>query len=166
MITVSKYDSIKIQTSVRVNHCIIWAKEAQGGIRIDNKEIELSDQSLITIGKDQVLSYDTLPSIEGFAVYFNDTDFPTSSIDSVCRIVILYNQFRIHNKITVPDTQIIEFEHLLLLMQKESETNPEQKVNPILSLLLQTLMLKMEQIVRSELVCLYYPEIIEKNIII
>ncbi len=152
MITVSKYDSLQSGISKRDHHFIIWAKQAQGKISIENKAIELGNHTLITIGKNQLLEYNTPPLIKGYIVFFDDSDFPNSSVDSVCRIVILYNQFRIHNKIAIPDKSTTEFEHLLLLMYKESETNPEQKVNPILSLLLQTLMLKMEQIVRSELV--------------
>ena len=151
MITVNKYDYLQNDTSKREQHSIIWAKQAQGKINIDNKVIELKNNSLVTIGKNQLLEYKIPPTIEGYFISFNDIDFPNSSVDSVCRIVILYNQFHIHNDIRVPDKLTTELEHLILLMYKESEMNPEQKVNPILSLLLQTLMLKMEQIVRSEL---------------
>ncbi|TLX71266.1 helix-turn-helix domain-containing protein [Labilibacter sediminis] len=148
MISVEIYNSL-LQYK-EGHHAIIWAKDANGSILIGDKEFKLSSYNIITVGKqEKVQTQDA--SINGLIVYFSDADFPNSNIDSVCRIVLLYNYFNIHNQIIIEDELNTKFDQLFTLMYSEYNMQEAQSSNPVLSLLLQTLLLKMEQVIRNSI---------------
>ena len=149
MITVKKYNSSEKNT--KEEHQIIWFEKASGKISIDNKEFVLSNNNIITVGKKQQLITKQLKS-SAIAVNFTDSDFPTSSVDSVCRIVLLYNYFNIHNQLIIEGGSKEEFNQLFMLMFSEYKMNNTSSTNTVLSLLLQTLLLKAEQVIRNTLV--------------
>jgi len=146
MIEIRKDNLHEIKTNE--NHQIVWLEKASGVIKIDEKEFTLSDNNIITVGKKQIINSNT-HDLNGIVVSFNDSDLPNSSVDSVCKIVLLYNYFNLHNQLVVDRKSKEEFNQLFLLMQGEYEINHTSSVNPVLSLLLQTLLLKMEQIIRN-----------------
>ena len=129
-------------------HHIIWASKGLGEITVNNKALPIRDNTILTTRKNQAVTFATPPAIEGFKVCFQDDDFPHSSADSVCRIVILYNHINLHNLITVPSDSKEEFEQLFSLMHHESRSSDQQSKS-ILSLLLQTLLLKIEKVIRE-----------------
>ncbi|MBS2213970.1 helix-turn-helix transcriptional regulator [Carboxylicivirga mesophila] len=148
MITVNTYHSGTQLPLTNDHHCIVWATKANGHLAIDNKTFELGPGQLLTVGKNQKLSIDHA-HIEGYYLLFDDSDFPTSSIDSVCRIILLYNHFNMHNQLIIPEASQQEFRQLFQIMHTESFTSQEPAINPVLSLLLQTLLLKMEQFIKN-----------------
>lgn len=131
------------------SHCIIWASKAKGHFQIDHREFSIHDNDLITIGKEQNFTFKNPPNIEGYIVCFDDEDLPHSSVDSVCLIVILYHHNDIHNQIKIPSDSITEFEQLFSLMFHESNPSSDQNSIPILILLLQTLLLKIQKVIRE-----------------
>jgi len=150
LISVNKYDSTDPIHISSESHCIIWTCEANGKINIDNKSFDISPFNIITVGNKQKLNSGSA-TLKGYVIFFEDTDFPTSSIDSVCRIVLLYNHFSMHNQLKIKADNKQEFEQLFGLMFNESQINKDNRHNPVLSLLLQTLLLKIELVIRQDI---------------
>lgn len=150
MIDVLKYNSLVNKSLQRNGHLILWTCQAKGEIRIDNKSFALGPANLITIGSRQKFEF-VSGSIDGYVIAFDDADFPKSSIDSVCRIVLLYNYFNIHNQLIISEDNKQEFEQFFMLMHNEAAAKEKKMTNPILSLLLQTLVLKMEHVIRQNI---------------
>ncbi len=150
MIDVQKYKSPENESLLKGAHLIIWTTQAKGTIKIDNKSFDIGPGNIITVGSRQRLEF-VSGTIEGYAISFEDADFPKSSIDSVCRIVLLYNYFNIKNQLIISEEQKQEFEQFIILMYNEAAAKQENKINPVLSLLLQTLVLKMEQVIRKDI---------------
>ena len=149
MIRVHKYINQNIPSFAKDHHTIIWATKAHGNISVNHKVYILSNNSIITAGKDQEVKVSSATSVTGFQVCFQDADFPHSAVDSVCRIVILYNHINIHNLIQIPPESAKEFKQLFSLMYDEGVSSSNKKSSSILSLLLQTLLLKVEKVVRE-----------------
>jgi AraC family transcriptional regulator, transcriptional activator of pobA len=149
LIIVQKNNSVEDLIGIRKSHCIIWTTEANGVVLIDSKSFSIRPSNIITVGNKQDLELSNA-TIEGYFVFFEDTDFPNSSIDSVCRIVLLYNHFNMHNLLTIPEKDEQEFEQLFILIYNESRISKNSQ-NSILSLLLQTLLLKMELVIRQDI---------------
>jgi len=150
MITVHNHINLNNQSFAKNHHTIIWATEAKGKISVNHKEYNLGNNSIITAGKDQPIKLFSPASVMGFQVCFQDDDFPHSAVDSVCRIVILYNHINIHNLIHIPSESSKEFKQLFSLMYQEDNSSTNQKSSSILSLLLQTLLLKIEKVIREK----------------
>lgn len=150
MIDVQKYKSLEKESLLREAHLIIWTTQANGVIKIDNKSLDIGPSNIITVGSRQKLEF-LSGTIDGYVIFFDDADFPKSSIDSVCRIVLLYNYYNIRNQLIISEEQKQEFEQFIMLMYNETAAKQENKTNPVLSLLLQTLVLKMELVIRKDI---------------
>lgn len=148
LITVSRYNYSQKLSEREGHHCIIWVEEGSGEIIIEDKSFVLTPSNILTVGKNQELNLDHA-NIEGYCLFFDDSDFPTSSIDSVCRIILLYNHFNMHNQLVIPEESQQEFEQLFLIMYNEGISSQLNTTNPVLSLLLQTLLLKMEHFIKA-----------------
>jgi len=134
---------------------IIWINTGSGTHLIDDQLYKIESNTFMLVTKDQIHAFDPNSGTLGCGIRFSDSFLESARYHSTWKYR-LFNNLTVNSVLKVNETEKSSFETLIIQLLNEYEKEDEYGKFNILQHLLETLIIKLDQLKRKQFTRQYY----------